>query len=123
MSVNLTNFVMIGAAIDEDQFYEMMDKGGDHEEWLENIGSKYYAGSYYYPGVGHKNNLSLIYPMMSGKTVYVGVVLYKSDEFGDIRAYERPDKKMWTPSKVSKLIFSEFSFWAKCEVLAVAHYT
>lgn len=119
MSVQKNTYMLIGAKWEFKEFYELPEIKKDVEKWAGWKREDDYHDSAF-EGIHHHNGLCVISDGMNGKYVYVGCVIKKSDNYGDIDDYINDEEV--TPEQVSQRIKDEFNIDVDCEMHVFTHY-
>lgn len=121
MSVQENHYVMIGHKFEYDAFYKQMEDihGLSIDDFWDQFEESCHDSAF--QGIHHNQNVCIISDGMDGEYVYVGYVLQKSKNYGNLTDYINPVTK--SPEQVSRYINDYLKIPdLECQLHAFTHY-
>lgn len=119
MSSAVNHYVMLGSKYDYEDFYNRIAQHNGfataHSAATRKIVDQYADASF--GGITHHNNICIIPDTLNKEYVYVGFVVYKSKEDGDLDDFVSES----TPNNVDNEIVKALGFTTETELLAFTH--
>jgi hypothetical protein len=129
MSVQTTQYVMLGNRFKYDDFYNRVqrrvatnprDAEAELDKWRDEVEDLYYDNTHS-DDIHHHQGIAIVSDGMNGEYVCVGYIIAKSNEYGDLKENPIAPSHVW--DDIGDDIVRAVGFAEDIQILAFTHYT